>query len=354
MPKTGLEPTQANCLLDPESSASANSATSAPYKVICMRQISQEVTMKIFQTFDIETRFPNPVLTIGNYDGVHMGHRRIIKRVVEKAREISGTPMLMSFYPHPHSILQPDSYIRLITPPHIKERLVAETGIEVMFEIPFDEHLRSIAPENFIEDVLLKKIGVAGVIVGYDFRFGKGGAGDVRMLMEYSHKKGFYFDVVGAITLDEEKIGSNRIRKLIMDGEVKKANELLGRLHMIEGFVVHGVNRGKNMGFPTINFETVFELIPGNGVYITEVEFDDRRWPSVTNVGCNPTFDGRKLLVETHILDFGGDLYDREIVIYFHERIRAEQKFKDMSELVLQISRDVQTARDFFKKRLKA
>ena len=123
---------------------------------------------------------------------------------------------------------------------------------------------------------------------------------------------------MGAITLDEEKIGSNRIRKLILDGDVKKANELLGRPHMIEGTVIHGVNRGKSMGFPTINFETVFELIPGNGVYITEVEFDGRKWPSVTNIGYNPTFDGKKLLVETHILDFGGNLYDREIVIYFH------------------------------------
>ena len=304
--------------------------------------------MKIFQTFDIDERFPHPVLTIGNYDGVHLGHRRIIKKVVEKAREISGTPMLMSFYPHPHAILKPDSYIRLITPPHIKERLVAETGIEVMFEIPFDDDLRSIPPERFIEDVLIGRIGVAGVIVGYDFRFGKGGAGDDKMLMEYAHKNGFYFDVVGAITLDDEKIGSNRIRKLIMDGDVKKANELLGRPHMIEGIVVHGVNRGKGMGFPTINFETVFELIPGNGVYITEVEFDGKKWPSVTNIGYNPTFDGKKLLVETHILDFDRDLYDREIVIYFHDRVRAEQKFSNMAELMDQIARDVEKARQYF------
>lgn len=310
--------------------------------------------MKIFQTFDAGTRFPNPVLTIGNYDGVHIGHRRIIKKVVDKAREIKGTPMLMSFYPHPHAVLKPDSYIRLITPPHIKERLVAETGIEVMFEIPFDEDVRSIPPESFVEDILLGKIGVAGVIVGYDFRFGKGGAGDDKLLMEYAHKKGFYFDVVGAITLDDEKIGSNRIRKLIMDGDVKKANELLGRPHMIEGTVIHGVNRGKSMGFPTINFETVFELIPGNGVYITEVEFDGRKWPSVTNIGYNPTFDGKKLMVETHILDFDRDLYDREIVISFHERVRAEQKFKDMSELMAQIARDVETARTYFKGRLTA
>jgi len=307
--------------------------------------------MKIFESFDVAAKFPNPVLTIGNYDGVHIGHKRIIKRVVEKAAEISGTPMLMTFAPHPHSILKPDSYIRLITPPSVKERLVAENGIEVMFVIPFSARLRSIAPQSFIEDILIGKLGVAGVIVGYDFRFGKGGAGDVEMLRDFARRKGFYFDVVEAITIDDEKIGSNRIRRLIMDGDVKKANELLDRPHMIEGVVVHGVNRGKNMGFPTINFETVFELIPHNGVYITEVEFDGKRWPSVTNIGFNPTFDGKKLLVETHILDYVGDLYDRDVKIYFHDRIRSERKFKDMAELKERITADVSIAKEYFQNR---
>ncbi len=307
--------------------------------------------MKIFESFDEAVKFPNPVLTIGNYDGVHIGHKSIIKKVVEKASEISGTPMLMTFSPHPHSILKPDSYIRLITPGSVKERLVEESGIEVLFAIPFDDELRSIAPESFIEDILIGKLGVAGVIVGYDFRFGKGGVGDVEMLRDFAQRKGFYFDVVRAITIDGEKIGSNRIRRLIMDGDVKKANELLDRPHMIEGVVVHGVNRGKNMGFPTINFETVFELIPHNGVYITEVEFDGKKWPSVTNIGFNPTFDGKKLLVETHILDYAGNLYDRDVMIYFHDRIREEEKFKDMAELKERIARDVAVAKEYFKKK---
>ncbi|MHB8111174.1 MAG: bifunctional riboflavin kinase/FAD synthetase [Syntrophorhabdaceae bacterium] len=306
--------------------------------------------MKIFHSFDVATKYPAPILTIGNYDGVHIGHKRIIRKVVDKAREISGTPMLMSFYPHPHAILKPDSYIRLITPPHVKERLVEENGIEVMFEIPFNEQLRTISPESFINDILIGMIGVKAVIVGYDFRFGKDGAGNVDMLREYAQKHGFYFEMVDAITIEGEKIGSNRIRKLILEGDIKKANELLGRPHMIEGIVVHGVNRGKNMGFPTINFSTIFELIPDNGVYITEVELDGKKWPSVTNIGYNPTFDGQKLMVETHILDYEGDLYDREIVIYFFDRIREERKFNNITELKQQIARDVSTARDYFNK----
>lgn len=304
--------------------------------------------MKIFGSFDTAAEFPKPILTIGNYDGVHIGHRLIIARVVEKARAVSGTPMLMTFSPHPHSVLEPDSYIRLITPLHLKEKLIAESGIEAMFVIPFNDHLRSISPEDFIEDILLRRLGVAGIIVGYDFRFGKGGSGDVKMLQYFAQKKGFYFDVVEAVTIDGEKIGSNRIRRLIMDGDVKNAARLLDRPHMIEGMVVHGVNRGKSMGFPTINFETVFELIPQNGVYITEVGFDGQRWPSVTNIGFNPTFDGKKLLVETHILNYSGDLYDREVVIYFHERIREERRFKDIAELKARIFEDVTFARKYF------
>lgn len=304
--------------------------------------------MKIFGSFDTAAKFPKPILTIGNYDGVHIGHRLIIARVVEKARAVSGTPMLMTFSPHPHSVLEPDSYIRLITPLHLKEKLIAESGIEAMFVIPFNDHLRSISPEDFIEDILLRRLGVAGIIVGYDFRFGKGGSGDVKMLQNFAQKKGFYFDVVEAVTIDGEKIGSNRIRRLIMDGDVRNAARLLDRPHMIEGMVVHGVNRGKSIGFPTINFETVFELIPQNGVYITEVGFDGQRWPSVTNIGFNPTFDGKKLLVETHILNYSGDLYDREVVIYFHERIREERRFKDIAELKTRIFEDVAFARKYF------
>ncbi len=307
--------------------------------------------MKIFESFNAAGKYPGPVLTIGNYDGVHVGHKRIIERVVEKAREISGTPMLMTFAPHPHSVLKPDSYIRLITPLHLKERLIADSGIEIMLVVPFDGHLRSLSPESFIEDILIGTLGIAGVIVGYDFRFGKGGAGDIGMLRDFARKKGFYFDVVEAITIDGEKIGSNRIRRLIMEGDVKRANQLLDRLHMVEGVVVHGVSRGKDMGFPTINFETVFELIPGNGVYITEVGFDGRKWPSVTNIGFNPTFDGKKLLVETHILNYSGDLYDRDVVIYFHDRIREERKFKDIVELKERIATDVSIAREYFKNR---
>jgi riboflavin kinase / FMN adenylyltransferase len=305
--------------------------------------------MKIFESLDIHEKFPNPVLTIGNYDGIHVGHQKIIERVVRRAEEISGTAMLMTFNPHPLSVLKPDTYTRLITPLHLKKKLIEAKGIEVTLLIPFDAQFQSLTPEKFVHDLLVDRLSVKEVIVGYDFKFGKGGSGNVKMLKKQADTYGFEFDTVEAITMDGERIGSNTIRKLIMDGNVEKAAMFLGRPHMIEGTVVKGENRGKWMGFPTINLDTFFELVPKNGVYMTEVELRGKRKPAVTNIGFNPTFGGKKFLMETHILDFSGNLYGKEVVIYFHKRIRDEMKFSGIDELKERIAKDVTLAREHFR-----
>ncbi len=304
--------------------------------------------MKIFESLNMIRKFPSPVVTVGNYDGIHMGHRKIIARVVEKAREISGTATLMTFYPHPQSLLKPDAYTRLVTPLHLKKKLIEACGIEVMVIVSFDETFRNVAPESFVKDILVGKLGVKVVVVGYDFRFGKDGAGNIEMLRNLAGENGFSVEVVKAVTIDGEKIGSNMIRKLIMNGDVKKAVRCLGRPHVIEGIVVKGESRGRDMGFPTINLETISELVPKNGVYMTEVGVDDIRMPAVTNIGFNPTFDGKKFLVETYILDFSSDLYGREVAIYFHERIRDEVKFENVGELRERIAKDVALTRNRF------
>ena len=305
--------------------------------------------MKIFESLDIHEKFINPVLTIGNYDGIHIGHQKIIERVVRKAREISGTAMLMTFNPHPLSVLKPDTYTRLITPLHLKKKLIEASGIDVMLLVPFDAQFQRLTPEIFIKDILADRLAVKEIVVGYDFKFGKGGTGNVTMLKKLAGTYGFRFETIEAITLDGERVGSNAIRKLIMDGNVEKAAQFLGRPHMIEGVVVKGENRGKWMGFPTINLDTFFELVPKNGVYMTEVELKGRRKLAVTNIGFNPTFGGKKFLMETHILDFSGNLYGKEVVIYFHKRIRDEMKFSGINELKERISEDVALAREFFR-----
>jgi riboflavin kinase/FMN adenylyltransferase len=306
--------------------------------------------MRIFESLDFSERFVNPVLTIGNYDGLHLGHKRIMERIQEKARDLNGTSMLMTFHPHPLTILRPDKFIGLITPLHVKKRLIEEAGIDVLIIIPFTDDFRDITPEAFVDNLLVKKLGIKGLIVGYDFKFGKEGKGNVEHLAFHSTEYGFFFEIQGAITFDGEKVGSNRIRKMIQEGDVGKAALHLDRPYMIEGTVVKGEGRGRTIGFPTINLKTEFPLIPKRGVYFTDVDVGGKRYSAVTNIGYNPTFDGQSLTIETYILDFSGDLYDQEIALYFLERIRDEVRFSSVDELKERIWKDVEVARNYFNK----
>jgi len=306
--------------------------------------------MRVFESLDFSERFMNPVLTIGNYDGLHLGHRRIIEKIQEKAFDLNGTSMLMTFHPHPLTILRPDKFIGLITPLHVKKRLIEEAGIDVLIIIPFTDDFRHVTPEAFVDNLLVKKLGIKGLIVGYDFKFGKEGKGNVEYLALHSTEYGFFFEIQGAITFDGEKVGSNRIRKMIQEGDVGKAALHLDRPYMIEGTVVKGEGRGRTIGFPTINLKTEFPLIPKRGVYITDVDVGGKRYPAVTNIGYNPTFDGQSLTIETYILDFSGDLYDQEIALYFLERIRDEVRFSSVDELKERIWKDVEVARNYFNK----
>ncbi|MGB4223012.1 MAG: bifunctional riboflavin kinase/FAD synthetase [Syntrophorhabdus sp.] len=304
--------------------------------------------MQVFESLDFEEKFANPILTIGNYDGLHLGHRKIIERVEIKARENKGTSMLMTFHPHPLTILKPDRFIGLITPLPVKRRLIEEAGIDVMFIIPFTDEFHLFSPERFVENILVQKLGIKGLIVGYDFKFGKGGKGNVEYLAAKSTQYGFFFDIQEAITLDNEKVGSNRIRRMIQEGDVKKAGLHLGRPYMIEGTVMAGDGRGRTIGFPTINLQTEFPLIPGRGVYVSSVEIGGKRLPAVTNIGFNPTFDGQSLTIETYIMDFSQDLYNQKVALYFLDRIRDEVKFSSVDELKDRIRKDVEIARAYF------
>ena len=304
--------------------------------------------MQVFESLDFEEKFANPILTIGNYDGLHLGHRKIIERVEIKARENKGTSMLMTFHPHPLTILKPDRFIGLITPLPVKRRLIEEAGIDVMFIISFTDEFHLISPESFVENILVQKLGIKGLIVGYDFKFGKGGKGNVEYLAAKSTQYGFFFDIQEAITLDNEKVGSNRIRRMIQEGDVKKAGLHLGRPYMIGGTVMAGDGRGRTIGFPTINLQTEFPLIPGRGVYVSSVEIGGKRLPAVTNIGFNPTFDGQSLTIETYIMDFSQDLYNQKVALYFLDRIRDEVKFSSVDELKDRIRKDVEIARAYF------
>jgi riboflavin kinase/FMN adenylyltransferase len=307
--------------------------------------------MLVFHSVDIKERFNNPVLTIGNYDGIHLGHRRIIERVRARAREISGMSMLMTFYPHPVHVLRPDKELSAITPLEEKKIILAQTGIEVLFIVPFTHDFSRISPDAFVKEILVKRLAIKGLVIGYDFRFGSGGAGDISFLNEMGEKFGFFVDVVDAITMEGEKVGSNSIRKLVTEGQVEKAGKLLGRPYGVRGTVIRAHGRGRSIGFPTLNLRTDYPLIPKNGVYVSEVEIEGIRHPGVTNIGYNPTFGEQERSIETFIMDFKGDLYDRELRVYFINRIRDEEKFDTVDALKARIARDVEVARDYFRAR---
>ncbi|HVN23640.1 MAG TPA: bifunctional riboflavin kinase/FAD synthetase [Syntrophorhabdales bacterium] len=307
--------------------------------------------MQLFETLDITLKSPNPVLTIGNYDGVHIGHRTIIEITKGKAREINGTPMLMTFYPHPLHVLRPDKELPCITPPAEKKRLIEEAGIEVLVIVPFTEEFSQITPEVYVKEILIGKLGIKGLVVGYDFKFGKGGRGDIEGMKKYADAYGFFLEVVSPVTIGGEKVGSNKIRKLLQSGEIEKASQLLGRPYMLHGNVVHGESRGRALGFPTINLRTDFDLIPPNGVYVSEVALDGKLFHSVTNIGYNPTFGGRQRTIETFLLDYEGDLYGNDVRLFFRMKLREEVRFENAEELRKQIGRDVTAARDYFVRR---
>jgi riboflavin kinase/FMN adenylyltransferase len=224
--------------------------------------------------------------------------------------------------------------------------LIARTGIEVLLLVPFTREFALLSPDDYIRTILVEKLAVKGIVIGYDFRFGSRSAGDTTLLREAGERYGFFVEVIDPITLDGEKIGSNRIRRLVGEGDVVTAARLLGRPFSIEGQVIRAKARGRTMGYPTINLKTAYSLIPKNGVYVTEVEIGRRRYGALTNIGHNPTFEeGLKRSIETFILDFEGDLYDETVRLYFRKRIRDEMKFSNAEELKARIGMDVEIGR---------
>jgi riboflavin kinase/FMN adenylyltransferase len=302
--------------------------------------------MRVFESLDPVAKFAKPVLTIGNYDGIHIGHVRIIDRVKERARAISGTSMLMTFNPHPLHILRPDKEMAAIVPLAEKKRLIEEAGVDVLFVLPFTAQFADLSPETFVASVLVEKLAVAVVVVGYDFRYGKKGRGDAASLEAAGRAHGFFVETVGAVTIDGEKVGSNRIRKLVADGSVAAAARLLGRPFALEGTVVKAWGRGRGIGYPTANLKTRYSLIPKDGVYVTEAAFDGNTRGGLTNIGHNPTFgEGQGRSIETFILDFEGDLYGRKVRLSFLDRIRDDMKFASVDELKARIAQDVEAGR---------
>jgi riboflavin kinase/FMN adenylyltransferase len=294
---------------------------------------------------NIRRKFRNPVLTLGNFDGVHLGHQKIFEAVKEEARNIDGEAIVFTFDPHPLQVLAPQSYPPPITPFKKKLMLVNMVGIDVIIVATFDLDLANIMPEMFVKQILVDKIGAKKILVGYNYYFGKDRKGNVEMLIQLGQQCGFEVKVIEAVMVNDTLVSSSKIRKLIQGGQMRQAAQLLGRNYRIIGKVIWGTGRGRELGCPTANLEIPNGLYPKTGVYAVEAIVGNKTYPGVANVGYNPTFGENPLSVEVHILDFTRDIYGEEIQLIFLERIRDEEVFEDPDSLVRQMRKDIDVAR---------
>lgn len=301
----------------------------------------------------IDKPFSNAVITIGNFDGVHKGHQTLLESVIRKAKEINGTSVAITFEPHPLRVLKNVSQPPLITIFEQKAELIEKTGIDVLIAIPFTKEFGEITPEEFIENLLVNRIGMKSIIVGKDYCFGKNRAGNTTMLKEYGDRLGYDLIIPDWVTApgEEERISSTKVRETVSNGNVEKAPLLLGRHYQVRGKVVSGRNRGgKLLGFPTANLNLQDELCPKTGVYAVTVETKGGAYDGVANIGYSPTFDDHLFTVEVHILNFDDDIYDQTIRVNMIAKLRDEKKFSGIEELSEQIRKDIEKARSIFAK----
>jgi riboflavin kinase/FMN adenylyltransferase len=292
-------------------------------------------------------------LTIGNFDGVHLGHKRLIHRVVHFAREHDLTPALLTFDPHPTRVLAPDRAPRLLTTLEQRMKLIHEDGIEHIEVLPFTAATAKLTAEEFVKEIIAGKLSARAVVVGHNFRFGHKAAGNVAMLHELGHTYGFETDEVDAVTWRGTTISSSAIRTAVQVGEVSRACRMLGRAYALEGDVVHGHGVGSKKTVPTLNLNTAAEFLPAIGVYITQTcdLSGPRRWNSVTNVGYRPTFGSEdRISIETFLLDDLQGPSPRGIRVEFLKRLREERKFESAASLKEQILHDVGRAQTYFRR----
>lgn len=286
---------------------------------------------------------PSSVATVGTFDGVHRGHQAIIEYLLKRTRERGGTSTLISFDPHPRSVVH-EQDVSLLTTVEERGDLLESLGLDRFVVIPFSKPFARLDPVEYVEDILVRRIGLREITVGYDHRFGRKREGDVDLLRDLGEKHAFDVDVIPAQTVNDDVVSSSAVRKALRDeGNAAKAERLLGRPYALSGTVEHGDHRGRKIGFPTANLdvEDARKLVPKIGVYAVRVHGPDGLTRGgMMNVGRRPTFDKMDVTAEVHLFDFDGDLYGKRLTVQFLRRLRDEQKFDGVDALVAQLSKD--------------
>ncbi|MEU9737376.1 bifunctional riboflavin kinase/FAD synthetase [Streptomyces sp. NPDC048002] len=301
---------------------------------------------------DIPQDWGRSVVTIGSYDGVHRGHQLIIRHTVDRARQLGLPAVVVTFDPHPKEVLRPGTHPPLLAPHHRRAELMAELGVDAVLVLPFTIEFSNLSPADFIVKVLIDKLRAKAVVEGPNFRFGHRAAGDVEYLAELGKTYDFEVEVVDLYVSGEagggQPFSSTLTRRLVGEGEVEGAAEILGRPHRVEGVVVRGAQRGRELGVPTANVETLpHTAIPADGVYAGWLHAQGEVMPSAISVGTNPTFDGTERTVEAHVIDrVGLDLYGLHVAVDFLSYVRGQVKFDSLDALIERMGEDIKISRD--------
>jgi riboflavin kinase/FMN adenylyltransferase len=304
--------------------------------------------MAVFFDIDHLPVFKNGVITIGTFDGVHMGHRAILQEVKRYARECGGESIMITFEPHPRKLLKPGEPLGILTPLHRKIQLITDAGIDHIVVAPFTEVFAHYSPETYIREFLVQRFRPAHIVIGYDHKFGRGRQGDIQVLRAYASESGYTVSEIPEFLVNEAAISSTKIRQALNTGDVAVAATMLGRPYSIKGDVIEGKKLGRTLGFPTANIHPgdFDQLIPATGVYAVKCLVNGHTLKGMMNVGYNPTTTSeRTLKIEVHLLDFEGDLYHHQLELFFVQRMRAEQKFESLEQLTRQLEQDRLMAR---------
>ncbi|GET46963.1 bifunctional riboflavin kinase/FAD synthetase [Capnocytophaga felis] len=291
------------------------------------------------------------VITIGTFDGVHLGHRKIIKKLVETAKNQDLLATIFTFFPHPRMVVHQDSELKLIHTLDEKKHVLKSLGINQLVVCPFNDSFSKMSAETFVEDLLVKRLKAKKVIIGYDHRFGRNRTADISDMRKFGEKYGFEVEEIPAQEVNEVSVSSTKIRKAISEGDIKTAWEYLGVPFCISGKVIHGLKIGRTISYPTANIQVKesYKLIPKDGIYLVYSFFNGKKTYGMMSIGKNPTIEGKGATIEVHYFDFDEDIYGNDVTIYFLERLRNEQKFESVEKLKEQLQIDEATSRKLIK-----
>lgn len=309
--------------------------------------------MRIIKDLREIERDENTLITLGTFDGLHLGHQRIVDTVLKKTRQFGGRSFLLTFDPHPRKIVPGGNNVRLLSTLEEKILILEELGLENLLIIEFTKEFSQQSPEQFVKNYLVNGIGLKEMVIGYDHHFGKGRGGDFELLLELGKKFNFNVTPVPEYTLEGETVSSTRIRSALLSGDVVKAGKMLGRLYSFKGKVVRGDGRGKELGFPTANLSTENEdkLIPAKGIYAAECIIEREKHYGLLSLGSRPTFHtGGEVIPEFYIFDFSKDIYGKILQVNLVEKIRDEEKFNSVEELIYRMKKDEETGKEILSK----